>query len=150
MDGPGCARWTKVAGKGRPPPAKRRPDWARGGAGLRGTCCKKETKEESEQLQVGMDVNFRLRGPGPHSSPGPGCSRALRPVETSRPKGFSWEGSPRLWLPEPPLAIFGIFVQIDFDVGSGNITLFIFISPNSGPPVALVFLYYVQCLSFNY
>ena len=106
MDGPGCARWTKVAGKGRPPPAKRRPDWARGGAGLRGTCCKKETKEESEQLQVGMDVNFRLRGPGPHSSPGPGCSRALRPVETSRPKGFSWEGSPRLWLPEPPLAIY--------------------------------------------
>lgn len=53
-----------------------------------------------------MDVNFRLRGPGPHSSPGPGRSRAPRPVETGRPEGFSWEGSPRLWLPESPLAIY--------------------------------------------
>lgn len=34
------------------------------------------------------------------------CALAPGPAETSRPKGFSWEGSPRLQLLQPPLGTY--------------------------------------------
>lgn len=65
-------------------------------------------------------------------------------------EGFLLGRLPEALAPQPPLGIFGIFVQIDFDVGSGDITLFIFTSPNAGPAITFVLLYDVQCFSFNY
>lgn len=47
---------------------------------------------------------------------------------------------PEVWLPGPTLRIFGIFVQIHFDVGRGHVALFVFVSTDAGPAVASVLL----------
>lgn len=71
----------------------------------------KERKRQAAAWQVRRGCGFRPRRQrGPQAGPArPGSclrERAPRPVETSRPKGFSGEGSPRLWLLQPPLGIY--------------------------------------------
>lgn len=57
-------------------------------------------KERKRQAAArGDGCRFRLRFRGPHTSRAPRRWWAPRPVETSRPKGFSWEGSPEALAP---------------------------------------------------
>lgn len=48
------------------------------------------------------------------------------------------------------LGIFGVFVQIDFDVRGGDIALLVLAPPDAGPPVPFVFLDDIQGFSFCY
>lgn len=45
---------------------------------------------------------------------------------------------------------FGIFVQIDFNIGRGDIALLIFVPPDPRPPVPFVLFYDIEHLSFCY